>query len=109
MIDAPKYLPGKNVVFDDETVKQLFVEEENEEEDEEEDDRVHVNDLFPDASKTKLNSTYTEVVMGIADEDAEIAQLAQELSDRVEGVGIVSALKILAGCGMLLNERGKNE
>ena len=44
---------------------------------------------------------------GLAKEDAEIAQLAQLLSDSVDGVGVVSALKILAGSGMLLNEKRK--
>jgi len=102
MIDAPKYLPG-NMLFDDDTVRQLFAEGENEEDD----DRVHVGDLLPDVSKTKLNSVYTEVVTGLAKEDAEIAQLAQLLSDSVDGVGVVSALKILAGSGMLLNEKRK--
>jgi len=67
---------------------------------------VHVVDLLPTTpiSKRKFNAAYTDVVTSLAKDDPAISLLAQQLSDEVDGIGIISALKILAGCGMLINE-----
>jgi len=64
---------------------------------------IHVVDLFPIVPKRELNAAFTETVVNIASKDPQISLLAQELSDEVDGIGMISALKVLAGCGMLLN------
>ena len=90
--------------IDDEVVRQWEAEEHCE-------GRIHVVDLFPpDVSKGKFSAAFTETVVTLADNDPRIKFLAQTLSDEVEGVGYISALKVLASCGMMINaieeERG---
>jgi len=65
---------------------------------------ISVSNLFPTVSKTRLNSVFTKVVVNIANNDPALRRLAQQLSDSVEGIGQVSALMLLAQCGMLMNE-----
>jgi len=69
--------------------------------------RVHVKSLVRSTSDNEFETAFTEVVTDIANEDAEVRRLAQQLSDELEGVGMVNALKVLAGCGMLMNEKRK--
>ena len=57
--------------------------------------------------KETFNAVFTEVVTDIANKDEGVRRLAQQLSDELEGVGMVNALKVLAGCGMLINERAR--
>jgi len=64
---------------------------------------IHIADLVPTEPKKKFNAIYSEVVMRLAKEDPHILHLAQQLSDEVDGVGIVNALKILSECGMIIN------
>ena len=66
-----------------------------------------VRALVPVVSDQEFNAAFTEVVTDIANKDANVRRLAQQLSDELEGVGIVNALKVLAGCGMLINERAR--
>jgi len=84
---------GKNMLFDDEAVRQLYSKEE----------KVKAR-LFPSVPRSRLNAAFTEVVLEIANNDPTLRQLAQQLSDRVDGIGQVSALKLLAMCGMLMGE-----
>ena len=66
-----------------------------------------VRSLVPVVSDQAFNAAFTEVVTDIANKDANVHRLAQQLSDELEGVGMVNALKVLAGCGMLINERAR--
>ena len=68
---------------------------------------VHVKSLVRSISNQEFESVFTEVVTDIANENAEIRRLAQQLSDELEGVGMVNALKVLAGCGILINEKAR--
>ena len=68
-------------------------------------EHVHVRSLVPNVSNQIFNAAFTEVVTNIANEDPEVRRLARQLSDELEGVGMVNALKVLAGCGILINER----
>jgi len=68
-------------------------------------ERVHVKSLVRATSDQEFESAFTDVVTNIANDDVYVRHLAQQLSDELEGVGMVNALKVLAGCGMLLNER----
>ena len=68
---------------------------------------VHVLSLIPAVHDQAFDTAFIEVVTGIANENAEIRRLAQQLSDELEGVGMVNSLKVLAGCGMLINERAR--
>jgi len=63
--------------------------------------------LFPDVPKAEFETAFTEVVTDIANKDEGVRRLAQQLSDEVDGAGMVQALKVLAGCGMLINERAR--
>jgi len=69
------------------------------------DERVHVKSLVRATSDQEFETAFTEVVTDIANEDAEVRRLAQQLSDELDGVGMVNALKVLAGCGMLINAK----
>jgi len=85
------------MLIDDDTVRQWSAEESCE-------GRIHVVDLFPsDVPKSDFNAAFTETVVTLADDDPRIKLLAQTLSDEVEGVGYISALKVLASCGMMMN------
>ena len=64
-----------------------------------------IRSLVPDVSDQAFNMAFTEVVTDIANKNEEVRRLAQQLSDELEGVGMVNALKVLAGCGMLMNEK----
>ena len=93
-------MPGKNMLFDDETVRHLYAEED----DGEDVKSVSVSSLLPAIPKAELNPIFTKVVTDIANTDPTIRRLAQQLSDEVEGLGQVSALILLAECGMMMNE-----
>ena len=66
-----------------------------------------VRALVPFVSDQAFNTAFSEVVTDIANKDEGVRRLAQQLSDELEGVGMVNALKVLAGCGMLINERAR--
>ena len=90
---------GKNMLFDDEAVRQLYTYAEEE--------IPSAGSLLPNVPKSILNSAFTEVVKDIANDDPALRRLAQQLSDSVDGIGMVSALKLLAMCGMVMGKRGK--
>ena len=69
--------------------------------------RTSIRSLVPAVSDQEFNAAFTEVVTDIANKDEGVRRLAQQLSDELEGVGMVNALKVLAGCGMLINERAR--
>ncbi len=68
---------------------------------------LHVRDLYPDIPKKQFKEAFTDVVKHLVGEDPKIKVLAQRLADEVDGVGFINALKVLAGCGMLINEHEK--
>ena len=70
---------------------------------------IHIVNLVPPVPKREFNSAYTDAVTEIAKDDPVIMMLAQQLSDEVDGIGITSALKVLAGCGMILNHYDKEK
>jgi len=67
--------------------------------------RTSIRSLVPAVSDQAFNTVFTEVVTDIANKDEGVRRLAQQLSDELEGIGMVNALKVLAGCGMLINEK----
>jgi len=69
--------------------------------------RTSIRSLVPAVSDQEFNAAFTEVVTDIANKDEGVRRLAQQLSDELEGIGMVNALKVLAGCGMLINERAR--
>ncbi len=84
-------------LFDDEAVRALYAKEE--------DSPTHSSSLFPNVPTQRLSPLITKTVKDVANTDPDIRRLARQLSDEVEGVGIVSALVILAKIGMWVCER----
>ncbi len=65
---------------------------------------THIRSLVPAMPDKVFNATFTKVVTDIANKDGDVRRMARRLSDELEGVGMVTVLKILAKCGMLMNE-----